>query len=470
MNFPTVEYTSTRGNSQVLSFLDAVCTGQPADGGLFVPTQIPDFSNQLEHWRGLSYEALCTKLMTPFISDIPAANLSRLITESFANFSHPDIAPTLRCGDNYVLELFHGPTLAFKDFGLQFLGQLFAYALKQGGDGLNIVCATSGDTGSAAIAGLRGKDKLRIFVMHPQDRPSQLQRLQMTTVPDDNVFNIAIDGSFDDCQSVLKAMFANADFRSAHRMSTVNSINWGRILAQTVYYFYAYLKVTTKPDERVVYVTPTGNFGNLLSGYIAAKMGLPVAKLIVATNNNDILSNFFNSGQYVRGTIRNTLSPAMDIQVASNLERYMYWHFGQDTMKVKSFMRRFNEAGSVHFAKGSVFDPLIAACAIDDQTTTETMRKFWQNHSYHLDPHTAVGVAAADKIIAANPNLGEYKLICLATAHPAKFPQAISDATGENDITHPTLEALVDLPERFVVLPASYSEVMDYISSSIQGV
>lgn len=463
------EYVSTRGSSQALPFLDSVCAGQPDDGGLFVPKLIPDLSDQLEQWRELNYEELCTGLMAQFIIDIPEAKLGDLITESYANFSHPNIAPFSSLGDRYVLELFHGPTLAFKDFGLQFLGPLFSYAMKNQGEQLNIVCATSGDTGSAAIASLRSKDNIRVFVMHPRTRPSRLQRLQMTTVLDDNVFNIAIDGSFDDCQSILKGMFAKTDFKSTHNLSTVNSINWGRILAQTVYYFYAYLKITTEPGEKVVFAVPTGNFGNLLSGYIAAKMGLPIAKLIVATNNNNILANFFNSGQYIRGDIHNTLSPAMDIQVASNLERYLYWHFEQDVAKVRGFMRRFNESGSAHFGNGAAFDPLIAAGAIDDQTTTETMRQIWQSHSYHLDPHTAVGVAAADKIITNDTSLSKYKLIYLATAHPAKFPQAVLGATGESEITHPKLQALIDLPERCVVLPASLTEVMNYISSSIQS-
>ena len=464
------QYISTRGQARRFSFLEAIYTGQPADGGLLVPAVIPHISGeQLEAWRGLDYEALCAQIVTTFVDDIPQAELQNLIKQSYASFSHPDIALIQPLSDRFVLELFHGPTLAFKDFGLQFLGQLFAFVLKRQGGEMNIICATSGDTGSAAIAGLQGKAHLRVFVMHPDGRPSLKQRLQMTTVLDENIVNFAIEGSFDDCQRILKELLADQDFKQTHQVSTVNSINWGRILAQTVYYFYAYLKVTKTPGEQVVFATPTGNFGNLLSGYIAAKMGLPVAKLILATNKNDILASFFNSSQYRRGVTHHTLSPAMDIQVASNLERYLYWYFDGDTKQVQSFMHQFHETGSAHFDTSAPFDALITARTINDQKTAEAMARIWRTEAYPVDPHTAVGMAAADQVLADDPDLRRHKLICLATAHPAKFPEAVSAATGEAAISHPTLDALSGLPERFVVLPAEKNAVMDRIKSAIAG-
>lgn len=469
MKYTSAAYVSTRGGGRCLSFLDAALAGQAEDGGLLMPETLPDVSQVFESWRGLSYQALCHALMTLFIDDIPKDDLRSLIDRSYAGFDangkDGPAPPVLAVGDYYVLELFHGPTLAFKDFGLQFLGNVFEYALTTRElPALNVLCATSGDTGSAAIEALKGKKNIQAFVMHPQGRPSRQQRLQMTTVLDDNVHNIAIDGSFDDCQSILKGIFSDLDFKKKYAMGAVNSINWARILAQIVYYFYAYFQVTKSAGERIVFSTPTGNFGNMLAAYLAARMGLPIAKLILATNDNDILSMFFNQGQYRRGTVHNTLSPAMDIQVASNLERYLFLYFSGDSEKLSNFMRQFNEKGAVYVNNGVAVDPLMASYSVSDQATLATIEDVWEKHQYRLDPHTAVGFSAARAVLAEGSAM---PVVCLATAHPAKFPKSVPQTDAKQTFSHPILERLDKLPERCITLPADQQKVMHYIQEKL---
>lgn len=453
-------YISTRGGHKPLTFLQATLTGQAEDGGLLLPAHLPDISGRLEDWRGLAYQSLCRALMAAFVDDVPEADLGALIDRSYADFNTDEVgnpAPLIPVSDRQVLELFHGPTLAFKDFGLQFLGNVFEYAIsRQQAATLNVLCATSGDTGSAAIAGLKGKKHIRVFVLHPAGRVSKRQRLQMTTVLDENVHNIAVAGSFDDCQSIVKDIFSEHVFKQKHNLGAVNSINWARVLAQIVYYFHAYFQATKTAGEPVIFSIPTGNFGNILAGYLAARMGLPISKLILATNENNILATFFNQGKYQRGCVRYTLSPSMDIQVASNLERYLFSYFAGDPQKVIGFMRQFNEQGIASVTNGTPVDPLITACSVDDKTTLATMEAVYRQSGYRLDPHTAVGFKAA-QILAPAP---EMPVICLATAHPAKFPEA----TGDEKPNHPTLMQLESLPERYVELPADQQSVMAYIS------
>ena len=457
-----MKYISTRGGIAPVGFGESVMMGLARDGGLLLPTTIPDVSKQLAKWRKLSYPELAYEIMSLF-TDLPPGDLRTLIDKSYSTFDSKEITPVVQVGGIHVLELFHGPTLAFKDLALQLLGNLFEYVLKESGQHLNILAATSGDTGSAAIQGVRGKEQIRIFVMHPHGRTSDIQERQMTSVLDDNVFNIAIEGTFDDCQGIMKALFNDLNFKDRYSLGSVNSINWARVLAQIVYYFYAAFCVMDKTGKQSVrFAVPTGNFGDIFAGYMAAKMGLPIARLILATNENDILSRFFNTGVYSLGKVHATVSPSMDIQVASNFERYLFCRLGQDAAKLKKLMQTFAKEGkiSVELDKGKSVDPLFIAGAGNTATTLSTIKEFYDKHGYLLDPHSAVGVHVGMQHIDA----GE-PLICLATAHPSKFADAIKNATGHDLAHHPLIDALKNLPTRCEVLPASAPTVRKYIES-----
>ena len=460
-----MRYISTRGQVDPMPFLDAVLTGQAADGGLLVPEHIPNASAQLDQWRELSYQQLACELLGGFMGDIPPDLLCDLVNKSYTDFAHPQITPVVKRGDRYILELFHGPTLAFKDIGLQLLGNLFEYTLATKGQRrLNILCATSGDTGSAAIAGLKGKDGISVTVLYPHERPSQLQRLQMTTAPEPNVHCLAIKGSFDDCQAIVKAIFNDTSFKRKHAIGAVNSINWARILGQIVYYFYAYFQATSDRQQQVVFSIPTGNFGNSLACYIAAKMGLPVANIIVATNDNNILATLFNNGIYRREQVQATLSPSMDIQVASNIERYLYSHFNNDPVRVQQFFQNFTDQQQMQVDKNRsdrFIDPLIRGCSVDTEATLAAMKSAWHEHQYVLDPHTAVGVSASQHIDLP----ADAPVICVATAHPAKFPDTVALALGENNVYHPSLKNIDKLPEKYTEMPADQAAVMAHIAA-----
>jgi len=353
---------------------------------------------------------------------------------------------------------------SFSATSLPILGNLFAYVLEQRGGKLNILGATSGDTGSAAIHGVRGKPNINIFIMHPAGRTSPLQEKQMTSVLDDNVFNLAVDGTFDDCQNIMKTIFGDLDFKTAHSLGSVNSVNWARVLAQTVYYFYAAFRSMEKTGAKSVqFSVPTGNFGDILAGYLAQRMGLPISKLILATNENDILSRFFNSGTYGMADVVPTLSPSMDIQVASNFERYLYYKVGQDAEKLSALMDGFKENGSlsVELNENGVVDDLFLAGRGDTAATLATIKKYHDQHGYVLDPHTAVGVHVAEQF-----QCSEAPTICLATAHPAKFTQAIIDAIGEA-VRHPTLDALADAETRCDSIANDVDAVKEYLVGHI---
>jgi len=415
-----------------VGFQDAVMTGLAPDGGLLLPE-----------------------------------------TDSYATFDAAEVVPMVEVGDFQILELFHGPTLAFKDVALQFLGNLFEYILEQRGGQLNILGATSGDTGSAAIHGVRGKPNINIFIMHPSGR----QEKQMTSVLDDNVFNLAVDGTFDDCQNIMKTTFGDVDFKTAHSLGSVNSVNWARVLAQTIYYFYAAFRAMEKTGAGTVrFSVPTGNFGDILAGYLAQRMGLPISKLILATNENDILSRFFNHGTYGMADVVPTLSPSMDIQVASNFERYLYYKVGQDPEKLTALMDGFKENGSlsVPLNENGTVDDLFAAGRGDTAETLATIKKYHDQYDYVLDPHTAVGVHVAEQYIrgrACSPSTSRtarraVPTICLATAHPAKFTQAILDAIGE-EVHHPTLDALADTETRCDSIANDVDAVKAYLVGHI---
>jgi len=459
-----MKYISTRGEINPVSFRDAVMMGLARDGGLIIPESIPDVSVNLAEWKSLSYTDLAFEVMRLY-SDLPEQHLKDLILRSYQAFDNPEITPVSSVDGIYVLELFHGPTLAFKDVALQFLGNMFEYIIRESGSELNILGATSGDTGSAAIHGVRGKHSMRIFVMYPHNRISRTQERQMTSVMDDNVFNIAIDGTFDDCQGILKAIFTDLGFKDRYSMTSVNSINWARILAQIVYYFYAAFRVMDKAGaKRVSFTVPTGNFGDIFAGYVAVKMGLPVKSLILATNENDILSRFFNSGEYSRGRVVETLSPSMDIQVASNFERYLYYRLDGNTSLLKEIMTKFAGTGIMRLDPGtnSIKDVSIQAGSADRKEMLSTIKEFYEKYSYLLDPHTAVGVSVSLKHIVK-----DEPMICLATAHPAKFGEAIKQATGRDLARHPAIDALENLPLRRDILPASVTEVRKYIEQKV---
>lgn len=458
----TLHYISTRGETPPRTFSDAVLTGLAPDGGLLVPETVPDVSADLPRWRDLSYADLAAAILRRF-SDLPAAELESLIARSLRSFDQPDITPLQSFGKLHVLELFHGPTLAFKDLALQFLGQLFAHLLRDG-QTLNLLAATSGDTGSAAIAGVRGKPGIRIFVLYPAGRISALQERQMTTVADANVAAIAIDGSFDDCQAIVKNLFSDAAFKQRYALGAVNSINWARVLAQIVYYFYGAFRVMQRTGaERVRFAVPTGNFGDIFAGYMAWRMGLPISRLILATNANDILTRFFVSGDYSLRKVRSTLSPSMDIQVASNFERYLFYRAGGCAATVRQWMQRFRERGQLRLdpLDGKHIDPLFRAVSANDSEILQAIATTHEKTGYLLDPHSAAGVHAAGR-----EGLDGDPVVCIATAHAAKFPDAIRRAIGRPAV-HQKLEHLKSLPTRDHRLPNDPDAVRDFIRKNL---
>ena len=469
-----MKYVSTRGGIAPVSFREAVLMGLARDGGLLLPESFPDVRGRLAAWARLPYEELAFEVVRLFADDIPEPDLRALVRTSYATFrpvpaapdeawTGPEPVPVRPCGPVHVLELHHGPTLAFKDVALQFLGNLFEYVLGASGRELNVVVATSGDTGSAAIHGLRGKKGVRVFVLHPAGRVSPVQELQMTSVLDDNVFNIALAGTFDDAQRIVKDLFNDLPFKDAHRLGAVNSINWARVLAQVVYYFYGAFRTMERTGAaEVSFSVPTGNFGDIFAGYVAAEMGLPVRHLLLATNENDILSRFFRTGAYAKGAVVPTLSPSMDIQVASNFERWLFLRAGREAAQVRAWMEAFARDGRIDvppLSDGSL-DAVIRGGRADTAATLATIRRFHEEYGRLLDPHTAVGVSVALEAKEAAP------VVCLATAHPAKFPDAIGRATGHPELaTAPQIEALKGAPTRSFPLPAETRAVADFVAA-----
>lgn len=459
-----MNYISTRGATEPMPFTDAGLAGLAPDGGLLVPETLPDLREELPRLAELSYADLAYEVFSHFITDIPADDLLGMVNRAYSTFRDPDTAPSVKVGDRYVLELFHGPTLAFKDMAMQFLAQFFEYALEKRDEVLNILGSTSGDTGSAAIHGVRGKKRINIFMMHPDGRTSPVQALQMTSVLDDNVFNLAVDGTFDDCQRIMKTLFADVPYKQAYHLGAVNSVNWVRVMAQIVYYLYSGLKVMKETGaEKVQFSVPTGNFGNILAGYYASQMGLPVSRLILATNENDILARFFNSGIYESGQVAHTISPSMDIQVASNFERFLYALQGNDAEKTRGVMKDFSETGRADLSslKDHPVMQMFRSDKADTAETSETIRKVKEAEGYLLDPHTAVGVAVGDRL-----RVPGAPLICLATAHPAKFVDAIVEAIGEEP-HHPVLDALQGAETRCEKIGADVEAVRHYVSDTL---
>lgn len=465
------DYISTRGTAPHLGFADAALTGLARDGGLYVPEICPQISEEeLRNLAGQNYLETAWRVIAPFVGDdISAQDLILLLQKSYKGFAHPEKTPLKKLEDGfYVQELFHGPTLAFKDVALQFLGQVFDFILKQRGQKVTIVGATSGDTGSAAIEAFKNSPHANIVILHPKGRVSDVQRRQMTTVNAPNVRNIAVEGSFDDCQDLVKAMFGDLAFRDAMHLSAINSINWARILAQVVYYIYAGVRVRAETGKAPVFCVPTGNFGNVYAGYVAKSMGLPVEKLIVATNANDILHRFYTSGRMEQRGVVPTISPSMDIQISSNFERLLFDLYGRDGAKVAQTMKHFRETGPFGLDE-SLMAPLSALFASgrkDDAQTTEIIRTIYRKYDYVVDPHTAVGLGVAMDYRAAHPDAA---IVTLATAHPAKFPDAVKAATDVAPELPPHMADIFARDEHYDVLPADLARVQDYIRAAFGG-
>jgi threonine synthase len=461
-----VRYISTRGEAPPLGFVDVMLAGLARDGGLYVPESWPRLSpEQIAGFAGRPYAEVAVEVIRPFVGEaIAAGDLARMTREAYDTFRHPATVPLAQIGGNeFVLELFHGPTLAFKDLAMQLLARLMDHALKARGERTTIVVATSGDTGGAAVEAFRGCDQADVVVLYPHDRVSEVQRRMMTSVPDANVHVLAIDGTFDDCQALVKAMFNHHAFRDRVRLSGVNSINWARIVAQAVYYFTAAVTLGA-PARKVAFAVPTGNFGDVYAGYVAHRMGLPVQRLAIATNVNDILTRTLASGTYELREVTATSSPSMDIQVSSNFERLLFEAYGRNAQAVRGLMGSLAQSGRFSLSVGALSDirSLFTADKADEEETAATIRTVLKETGYCIDPHTAVGVAVAEKE-TRDPAV---PMVVLSTAHPAKFPDAVEAACGHRPGLPDWLVDLAGRPERVTRLPADQAAVESFITAA----
>ena len=459
-----MRFISTRGAAPVLPFDDVLLTGLAEDGGLYLPGTWPQFDDDaLSDLAGRPYDEVATRIMAPFVGDtIPLPRLAEIAKEAYGGFSHKAVAPLRQmAADFWLMELFHGPTLAFKDYALQLVGRLFDEVLTRKGGRITVIGATSGDTGSAAIEACRDRDAVDIFMLYPKGRVSPVQERQMTTVLSPNVHNLAIEGTFDDCQAMVKAMFADTSLRRDLSLSAVNSINWARVMAQIVYYFVAALSLG-RPGAPVSFAVPTGNFGNVFAGYAARQMGLPIRRLVVGSNANDILARFLASGEMRLETVQPTLSPSMDIQISSNFERLLFDMQGRDGGSTAATLADFTDTGgfSVDSERLGQVTKLFRGATIDDEATLAEIRRVHEETGMIVDPHSAVGIAAS-RACAGDGERGAT--ICLATAHPAKFPDAVKAAIGIEPALPPHLADLMERPTRVVDLPNDVAAVSAHI-------
>ena len=457
-----MKYLSTRNNNLKLSFFEILFQGLSKDGGLFLPCEWPTLD--IETLRDKTYEEVALGVIHPYVSEqVSESDLKKIIDESYKLFSHEHIAPTINIDQNkYILELFYGPTFAFKDYALQFLGNLFKYALPKASQKLTVLGATSGDTGSAAIHAFRGKKDINVFILHPKDRVSEVQRRQMTTVKDKNIFNIAIKGDFDDCQKIVKELFVDAVLQRHTSLTAINSINWARLIAQTVYYFWSYLKINNK---EINFIVPSGNFGNIFSANVAKKMGLPIKKLHIATNQNDILHSSINKGLMKKNIVKQTYSPSMDIQISSNFERQLFESAGRDSGAIKNLFKEFSENNS-HILDKNILNHLqsiYSTSSISDVQTLSTIKKIKEKYNYLSDPHTSTGLHV---LLDKNPSESWVSLAC---AHPAKFGGAIEKATGKPPTMPKDLSKLFDKEEKMTILPNSTMDVKNFILEKISN-
>ncbi len=459
-----MRYLSTRGQAAPRDFEGVLLAGLAEDGGLFLPESWPTLS--AAEWRGLRglpYHALAARLLTPFVGDcLTPAELSAMTAAAYAGFGHPAVAPLVQLeARTFALELFHGPTLAFKDMAMQLLGRLFDHVLTKRGERITIVGATSGDTGSAAIEACRDRSAISIVILHPEGRTSEVQRRQMTTVLSPNVANLAVQGDFDGCQDLVKAMFNDAPFRTEMKLAAVNSINWARVAAQIPYYAYAALSLGA-PDRPVAFSVPTGNFGNVLAAWAVTRMGLPVERLIVGANRNDILARFITANDMTARPVEPSLSPSMDIQVSSNFERLLFELLGRDGAATRTTMERFRAEGRMPVPDAAWREAtrLFRGFTLDDAGTLGEIRQLWTSTGYLADPHTAVGTAAARAFLPEDRGI---PVVVAATAHPAKFPDAVEQATGHRPPLPARMADLYQREERFSVLPADLGQVEGFV-------
>ena len=457
-----MNYISTRNNQKSFTFKDVFLKGLADDGGLFVPQSIKQLKQEeLDYFKSLSYNDLAAEIIYPFIGDFMSkTELISIISKSYSNFRSDDVVKISDLGNLKVLELFHGPTLAFKDIAMQLIGNFYQYHLGRDQKKINIIVATSGDTGAAAIDALKGKSNLNVFVLHPNNKISPVQRRLMTIHEESNVFNIAIKGNLDDCQNLVKAMFNDKKLSKAINMSGVNSINWARIIAQSVYYFYAYFKVGS--GQPLSFSVPTGNFGDIYAGYLAKKLGLPIDKLIVATNKNDILHRAISGGDYTQRQVEETNTPSMDIQIASNFERLLYDVKDCNSEIIKEVMSKI-KSNSFTIDNGDLnkINKNFTSEMLDEKETVEMIKQINDEYQIIVDPHTAVGIGAVKKLRLEN------NCVVLSTAHPCKFPQAIQDAISKTEDLPSSLSYINDRNEKFEVLPNDIEKVKDYVMNSI---
>ena len=455
-----MKYISTRNNSKKVTFEHVFLKGLSEEGGLYIPEKLKKFDpKELKELSNLDYKSLACKIIKLFTGDfIGEKNLKHLIDMSYSNFREDNIVKINRFNQNYLLELYHGPTLAFKDIAMQLIGNFYEYYLQKNNKKISIIVATSGDTGAAAIDAIRGKKNINIFVLHPHNKISSVQRKLMTTTRDANVYNLAIKGNFDDCQNLVKSMFSDITFANSINMSGVNSINWARIVAQTVYYFYSYFQIG---KQNISFSVPTGNFGDVYAGYIAKKMGLPISKLIVATNQNDILHRAISKGDYKSSKVQETISPSMDIQVASNFERLLYDLYDKNCEKVKNIMNSIKD-NSFKIDQDKLKDLQIdfVSESLNENEIITTIKKFYEENKVVIDPHTAIGVGAVEKL-----NLSD--VVILSTAHPCKFPVAIEKAISKIEKLPESLNYVNDKEEKFDVISNDLEKVKDYVLRSI---
>ena len=459
-----MEYISTRNSSKTFNFKEVFIKGLADDGGLFIPKSLNKFSEaEIDSFKKLSYQDLAKNIIFSFIGDFMSENdLSRIIDKSYSVFREKNVVKLIKVGDRSVLELFHGPTLAFKDVAMQLLGNFYEYYLNNENEKINIVVATSGDTGAAAIDAIKGKKNVNIFVLHPHNRVSSVQRKLMTTGKEQNVINIAINGNFDDCQNLVKSMFADKIFSNEIRMSGVNSINWARIIAQSVYYFYSYFLVEDK-DRPLNFSVPTGNFGDVYAGYLAKKMGLPINKLVVATNQNDILHRAISKGSYEVEKVTETISPSMDIQIASNFERLIYDLNDCDDAKTINAMKDIREKGQyiIDQERLNKINTDFLSSKMSEEEVLETIKKVHEKFDIVLDPHSAIGYGAFDKVNLSGNN------IVLATAHPCKFPDAIKNAINLKAELPKELMYILNEKENFDIIDNNIDKVKQHIKERI---
>lgn len=461
-----MRYISTRGATAQLDFVEVMLAGLARDGGLYVPTAWPKLAPEtIASFAGRPYVEVAVEVLKPFVGDaIAEADLARIAREAYGSFRHPAVAPLVQLGDNlFVLELFHGPTLAFKDLAMQLVARLMDHVLKKRGERTTIVVATSGDTGGAAVEAFRGRDQVDVVALYPHGRISDVQRWMMTTPTDSNVHCIAVEGTFDDCQALVKAMFNHHAFRDRVRLSGVNSINWGRIVAQAVYYFTAAVALGA-PHRKIAFTVPTGNFGDVYAGYVASRMGLPVDRLVIATNVNDILARTLSTGDYETRKVVATSSPSMDIQVSSNFERLLFETCGRDAAKVSALMGSLAQSGrfTVPGEALKAMRALFSADRADEQEVDAEIRAWMKEASYCADPHTAVALAVAEKE-TRDPSV---PMVVLSTAHPAKFPDAVKAACGVDPGLPDWLSDLPKKPERFTVLPADQGKIETFVANA----